>query len=291
MTYAKIQNVSTTDKVLGRVSTGAGVVEEIATTGSGNVVRATSPTLVTPVLGAATGTSLSVSGQLTSTVATGTAPLVVTSTTPVANLSIGGNAATVTTNADLTGPITSVGNATTITDGAVTSAKILDGTIAVGDFAVNAVESAKIKDTAVTNGKLDKTNIPLSGFGAATADVALGAKKLTGVADPTLAQDAATKNYVDTATAGITTLANGKIYLGNASNEATEVTPTGDVTITNAGVTAIGTEKVVAGMLATDAVETAKIKNLNVTTGKLADGAVTSAKLATDAVETLKIKD
>jgi hypothetical protein len=65
-------------------------------TGTGVVVLATSPTLVTPVIGAATGTSLSVSGQLTSTVATGTAPLVVTSTTEVANLSIGGNAATAT---------------------------------------------------------------------------------------------------------------------------------------------------------------------------------------------------
>jgi len=37
------------------------------------------------------------SGQLTSTVATGTAPFVVSSTTPVANLNIGGNAATATT--------------------------------------------------------------------------------------------------------------------------------------------------------------------------------------------------
>ncbi len=114
VTYAKIQNVSATDKVLGRVSTGAGVIEEIATTGSGDVVRATSPTLVTPIIGAATGTSLSVSGQFTSTVATGTAPLVVTSTTPVANLNIGGNAATVTTNANLTGDVTSTGNATTV---------------------------------------------------------------------------------------------------------------------------------------------------------------------------------
>jgi hypothetical protein len=83
-------------------------------TGTGSVVLATSPTLVTPVLGVATGTSLSVSGQLTSTVATGTAPLVVTSTTPVANLNIGGNAATVTTNANLTGDVTSTGNATTV---------------------------------------------------------------------------------------------------------------------------------------------------------------------------------
>ena len=78
-------------------------------TGTGSTfVMNTSPTLVTPVLGVATGTSLSVSGQLTSTIATGTAPLVVTSTTPVANLSIGGNAATATlattaTNATNTG--------------------------------------------------------------------------------------------------------------------------------------------------------------------------------------------
>jgi hypothetical protein len=184
---------------------------------------------------------------------------------------------------------------------AVTSAKITDGTIVVGDLADNAVETAKIKAAAVTNAKLDKANIPLSGFGAAAADVALGANKLTGVADPTLAQDAATKNYVDTATAGITTLADGKIYLGNASNVATEVTPSGDVTMTNAGVTAIGTGKVVVGMLATDAVETLKIKDANVTAAKLAtdavetvkikDANVTAAKLAADAVETAKVKD
>jgi hypothetical protein len=38
----------------------------------------------------------------------------------------------------------------------------------------------------------------LSGFGAAAANVALGSFQLTGFAEPTLAQDAATKNYVDT---------------------------------------------------------------------------------------------
>lgn len=62
-------------------------------TGTGAAVFANTPTLVTPVIGAATGTSLSVSGSLTSTVVTGTAPLVVSSTTNVANLnasSLGG---------------------------------------------------------------------------------------------------------------------------------------------------------------------------------------------------------
>ena len=55
-------------------------------TGTGFTVLQTGPTLTTPNNGAATGSSLNVSGQLTSTVATGTAPLVVTSTTNVANL-------------------------------------------------------------------------------------------------------------------------------------------------------------------------------------------------------------
>jgi hypothetical protein len=79
------------------VTSSAELAEVISNeTGSGALVLASSPTLVTPVLGAATGTSLSVSGQLTSTVAIGTAPLVVTSTTPVANLNIGGNASSAT---------------------------------------------------------------------------------------------------------------------------------------------------------------------------------------------------
>ena len=43
VTYDKIQNVSATNKILGRVSAGAGLVEEISTIGTGNVVRAISP--------------------------------------------------------------------------------------------------------------------------------------------------------------------------------------------------------------------------------------------------------
>lgn len=56
------------------------------------------------------------SSAITSTVSTGTAPFVIASTTRVSNLNVAtsGNADTVTTNANLTGPITSVGNATSI---------------------------------------------------------------------------------------------------------------------------------------------------------------------------------
>ncbi|MBB2150645.1 hypothetical protein GM920_17230 [Pedobacter sp. LMG 31462] len=45
-----------------------------------------------------------------------------------------------------------------------------------------------------------KTAVPLSGFGAAVKDVEMGGFKLTGLSDPGLAQDAATKAYVDSKT-------------------------------------------------------------------------------------------
>ena len=73
------------------------------TTGSGNVVFSTSPTLVTPALGTPSA--------LVGTNITGTAA--------------GLTAGTVTTNANLTGPITSVGNATSIASQTGTGTKFV----------------------------------------------------------------------------------------------------------------------------------------------------------------------
>ena len=90
VTYGKMQNVSATNKVLGRINSGAGNVEEltgahiISIIGLGNVDNKSSATIRGEI----------VSGNIPNNAADTT-----------------GNAATVTTNANLTGHITSSGNA------------------------------------------------------------------------------------------------------------------------------------------------------------------------------------
>jgi len=272
VTYSKIQEVSS-GILLGRTSVNTGIVEEIPTTGIGSAVLSNSPTFTgTPVLPAGTiATTQTVGNNSTAIATTAYVDIATDAINTLANGKIylgdtNGAAQEVT----LTGDVT-IDNAGVTTIGA---SKVVTGMIAEAN-----VTTTKIADANITNAKLDKTNIPLSGFAAAAADVALGDNKLTGVADPTNDQDAATKKYVDDATTAINTLADGKIYLGDASNEAAEVTMTGDVTIDNAGVSTIGASKVVTGMiadgtilvgdLANNAVETAKIKDANITNAKL----------------------
>ena len=121
-----------------------------ASTGGGSVVLSTSPTLVTPVLGAATGTSLSVSGQLTSTIATGTAPFVVTSTTAVANLSIGGNAATATSSVTQTAGNNTTAIATTafVTAAVTTAVNSPSVVTKTANYTATASDSTILCDTS-----------------------------------------------------------------------------------------------------------------------------------------------
>jgi hypothetical protein len=78
----------------------------------------------------------------------------------------------------------------------------------------------------------------------------------------------------------INTLANGKIYVGNASNAATEVTPSGDVTMTNAGVTAIEAGVIVnADVNAAAAIDHSKLANI--TAGSVLLGNASNVPTAT----------
>jgi hypothetical protein len=154
--------------ILPVVRGGTGVA---TSTGTGSTVLSTSPTLVTPALGTPTA--------LVGTNITGTA----------AGLSIGGNAATVTTNANLTGHVTSTGNAAVL--GSFTVAQlntaISDGDVATGGGTATGTNTGD--QTNITgNAATVTTNANLTGdvtsVGNATTltNAAVIAKVLTGFA-------------------------------------------------------------------------------------------------------------
>jgi hypothetical protein len=107
-------------------------------TGTGNVVMSTSPTLVTPALGTP---SALVGTNITGTATNFTASNVTTNANLTGGVTSVGNAATVVTNANLTGPITSVGNATSIasqtgtgTTFAMSASPTFTGTVGAADL-------------------------------------------------------------------------------------------------------------------------------------------------------------
>ncbi|MDL5510727.1 hypothetical protein QSE00_02790 [Arenibacter sp. M-2] len=119
-----------------------------------------------------------------------------------------GNAANVATGVAMGGDAT-IDNtgAVTIADLAISSPKIALNAVGEPQLANNSVTSGIIRDGEVrtgdilngnvTDAKLDKANIPLSGFGPAAADVSLGNNRIINLDDPQDPQDAATMAYVD----------------------------------------------------------------------------------------------
>lgn len=171
--------------------TSVGLATSIAAqTGTGTTfVVQTSPTLTTPNIGAATGTSLSVSGQLTSTVAIGTAPIVVTSTSVVANLNASlllGNSwsspAPIGSTTPATGAFTTLSNTSVQTNTNATDATAL-GTgalvLTAGGLSVNnqlRVGTTTLLSGAVTaNNSLTLAGILLSNNTADSGSTASGA--------------------------------------------------------------------------------------------------------------------
>jgi hypothetical protein len=115
-------------------------------------------------------TTISATSVITSTLATGTAPFTVSSTTPVANLSIGGNAATATT-ATSAGSATTATTATNATNIAITdntsSASTYYPVLSLNSSGNNAATTSSTKLSFVPNtGVLSATSF--SGAVAAT---------------------------------------------------------------------------------------------------------------------------
>ena len=114
-------------------------------TGSGSLVFATSPTLVTPALGTPA------SGTLTNC----SFPTLNQSTTG-SSASCTGNSATVTTNANLTGDVTSTGNATAIGSGVIINADV-NGSAAIAYSKLNLSSSIVTGD--IVDGTITKADM------------------------------------------------------------------------------------------------------------------------------------
>ena len=149
-----------------------------------------------------------------------------------------------------------------IKDGVITSAKILDGTIATADIADNAITSAKIQ---------------ASGIG--TSDIA--------------------DNAVTTAKIADNAITMAKLGAGELPNDVTISTNnfgTGTITATNLASNAVTTVKILDAnvtdaKLAANAVTTAKVADDAITTAKIATGAITSDSIATGTIATADIGD
>lgn len=96
-----------------------------------------------------------------------------------------------------------------------------------GDATITNSGKLTVKTKAISDEKLDKDNIPLSGFATPTDHVSLGDGttnyKIINLANPSAAQDAVTKSYVDVLfqnPTNLLTLPSGNFFVGNASNKA-----------------------------------------------------------------------
>ncbi|MDP4201626.1 MAG: hypothetical protein Q8861_02945, partial [Bacteroidota bacterium] len=95
-----------------------------------------------------------------------------------------------------------------------------------GDATINDLGQLTVANGAISNAKLDKANIPLSGFGRAQNYIEMGDGtnnyQIKHLAIPTLIDDAATKGWVDMLFTTPSTLGlnNNNMFVGNSSNRA-----------------------------------------------------------------------
>lgn len=157
---------------------------------------------------------------------------------------ISGNAATATAlqtaraingvNFDGTAPITVTAAAGTLTGNTLAANVVSSSLTSVGTIAAGVWNGNAISDTYIASASTWNALTSFPGFGTSGSTACVGNDS----------------RLSDFRTPVGSALASASIWVGSAGNVATAVEVTGDVTITNAGVTAIGTNKVTLGMQA-----------------------------------------
>lgn len=319
VTYSKIQNISATNKVLGRATAGAGIVEEISTTGTGNVVRSGSPTITTPIgivkadvgLGNVDNTS-DINKPVSTAVQTALNLKINLSdkgaNNGVASLDAGGK---VPTTQLPTGALIYKGlwNASTntpaISDATGQNGWMYNVNVAGTQNLGSGSISFAIGDQVIHNGtvwQLAPNGTSVTSVNGQTAAVVLTTSNIAEATNlyytdtrARAAHSATAPLVYNAATGGISipqagTLASGYItatdwntFNGKQAAGNYITTLTGDITATGPGSA--------PATISANAVTTAKILDANITTTKIADLNVTTTKINDLAVTTAKIAD
>lgn len=244
VTYTKIQDVTATDVLLGRASAGSGVIEQIACTSAGRA-------LLDDTDAAAQRTTL------------GLGALAVLNTVDAATITNGSVGTDELANSSVT-----IGKLSLVAQD-LAGSLIANGGITATQLAVDAVETVKIVDDAVTYAKIQNVTATDSLLGRSTAGAGVVEEITCTAAGRALLDDA--DAAAQRTTLGLGTLATQSGTFTGTHSGTSSGTNTGDQTITLTGaVTGTGT-----GSFATT----------------LAAGIVGTSNIASDAVTYDKIQD